>query len=61
MEGEAGMIGWILLGLMIAVGLFAGIYVSARWGRGAYTGMSPEMEAESAYYANYTRGPWIGL
>lgn len=54
------MIGWIILGLMFSVGMFAGAYANARWGRGARSGMSPEMEAEAANYVNYGRGPMIG-
>jgi hypothetical protein len=60
MEGEAGMIGWILLGLMFVAGMFVSIYASARWGRGAHSAMSAEMEAESASYVNYGRRPMIG-
>jgi hypothetical protein len=54
------MFGWVILGLLIVVGIVVGAYVSARWGRGAQSAMSPEMESEVASYINYGRGPHIG-
>jgi hypothetical protein len=53
------MIGWLVFGLIALVGFVLSIIAHDRWGRGAHSAMSPEMEAEAANYVNYGRGPHV--
>ena len=55
------VIGWIVLGGFFVFGLIVSALLAARWGRGSHTGMSREMESESASYMNYSRGPHVGF